>query len=44
VDPYFNWALISADPDDNKFVDCAISGAAKFIVIEHKHFAVLEKI
>lgn len=25
ITKYFRWNLISADPDDNKFVDCAIS-------------------
>ena len=29
---YFRWNLIQADPDDNKFVDCAISARARFIV------------
>ena len=35
---YFKWGLISIDPDDNKFVDCAIASGAKFIVTEDKHF------
>lgn len=29
---YYRWGLIDADPDDNKFVDCAIAANAKFIV------------
>lgn len=29
---YFRWRLIVADPDDDKFVDCAIAGNADFIV------------
>lgn len=35
---YFHWELIKADPDDNKFVDCAISANADFIVTHDKHF------
>ena len=26
--PYYHFNLITADPDDNKFVDCAICGRA----------------
>jgi predicted nucleic acid-binding protein len=36
--------LIKTDPDDNKFVDCAISANAKFIVTNDKHFNILQKI
>ncbi|NBC07622.1 MAG: putative toxin-antitoxin system toxin component, PIN family [Bacteroidetes bacterium] len=38
---YFKWHLIKADPDDNKFVDCAIASNADFIVSNDKHFDVL---
>lgn len=38
---YFKWHLIKSDPDDNKFVDCAIAGNANFIVSNDKHFDVL---
>lgn len=44
VNPYYNWNFIHVDPDDNKFVDCAISGQADFIVTHDKHFRVLEEI
>ena len=44
VDVYFKWGLIEADWDDNKFVDCAIAGNAKFIVTNDKHFNVLAQI
>lgn len=30
--PSYKWNLITADPDDNKFVDCAIAANARFIV------------
>jgi uncharacterized protein len=41
---YFAWNLIAIDPDDNKFVDCAIAADARFIVSEDKHFNVLKEI
>jgi putative PIN family toxin of toxin-antitoxin system len=39
---YYCWNLIVDDPDDNKFVDCAVAAQAKFIVSEDKHFNVLK--
>lgn len=42
--PTFNWNLIETDPDDNKFVDCAISGGADFIVTHDKHYNILQHI
>jgi putative PIN family toxin of toxin-antitoxin system len=42
--PYYKWHLITADPDDNKFVDCALNAGADFIVSNDKHFNVLKKI
>ena len=44
ITPYYNWKLITADPDDNKFVDCAIAANAKFIVTGDHHFNVLNDI
>ncbi|MCL2247006.1 MAG: putative toxin-antitoxin system toxin component, PIN family [Lentimicrobiaceae bacterium] len=41
--PYYKWNLISADPDDNKFVDCALNGGADYIVTNDKHFNVLKE-
>lgn len=43
-DPHFTFNLISADRDDNKFVDCAIVSNAEFVVSEDKHFGVLKDI
>ena len=42
--PFYNWLLIKADPDDNKYTDCAIAGSANFIITEDKHFRVLKTI
>jgi len=36
--------LIEADPDDNKFVDCAICGNAELIVTNDVHFNILKNI
>jgi putative PIN family toxin of toxin-antitoxin system len=44
VEVYFYWRLITADPDDNKFIDCAISGNADYIVTYDNHFNVLANI
>lgn len=44
VHPFYKWNLISIDPDDNKYCDCAVSGAADFIVTEDVHFNVLKSI
>jgi uncharacterized protein len=44
IHKYYFWNLISADPDDDKFVDCAVAGAANFIVTGDRHFQVLKKI
>lgn len=44
VDPYFRWSLITADHDDDKFVDCAFAANATYIVSDDKHFDVLKEI
>jgi putative PIN family toxin of toxin-antitoxin system len=41
---YYNWNLITIDPDDNKFVDCYISSNANYLITEDKHFDVLASI
>ena len=41
-DAYFHFGLITADVDDNKFVDCAIAADAEYIVTNDKHFVVLK--
>lgn len=43
VDPHFRMGLITADPDDNKFVDCAFAAGADYLVSEDSHFNVLRK-
>ena len=42
VDAHYQFHLITADPDDNKFVDCAVVSNAEYIVTEDRHFNVLK--
>lgn len=42
--PSFAFHLISADEDDNKFMDCAIVSNAKYIVTNDHHFDILKDI
>ena len=42
--PHYKWSLISADRDDNKFVDCALNAGAEFIVTNDRHFNVLKSL
>jgi predicted nucleic acid-binding protein len=44
VSPTWRFQLITQDPDDNKFVDCAISGQAEILVSNDKHFNILNEI
>ena len=41
VDPHFRLGLITEDPDDNKFVDCAFAANADYLVSNDKHFTIL---
>lgn len=43
VSPSYRFLLIKADPDDDKFVDCAITGNADFIVSNDNHFNILKE-
>jgi putative PIN family toxin of toxin-antitoxin system len=38
VEPHFRFRVIAADPDDDKFVDCAIAAGADFILTFDRHF------
>jgi putative PIN family toxin of toxin-antitoxin system len=40
--PYYKWNLIAADPEDNKFVDCALNAGADYIVTNDRHFNILK--
>jgi len=40
--PSFRFHLIAADPDDDKFADCAIAAEADYLITEDRHFDVLK--
>jgi uncharacterized protein len=44
IDVHFHLGLIEADPDDNKFSDCAFSGNVHYLVTDDKHFNTLKSI
>jgi uncharacterized protein len=44
IQRYYRFGLIVADPDDNKFVDCAIAAGADYLVTDDRHFRVLAQI
>ncbi len=37
VNKYYFWQIVTQDPDDNKFLECAIACNANYIVSEDKH-------
>lgn len=36
-EPYFYFEQVKDDPDDNKFVDCAIAAGADWLVSDDRH-------
>jgi putative PIN family toxin of toxin-antitoxin system len=44
INPHYRFRLITSDPDDNKFVDCAIIANADYIVSQDTHFDILKTI
>ena len=38
VNPSFQFHVIRADPDGNKFADCAIPAHADYVITEDGHF------
>ena len=41
---FYRWVLITADYDDNKFVDTAISSLSNYVVTVDGHFKILKEI
>jgi predicted nucleic acid-binding protein len=41
VTPFFRFQVVTADPDDNIFTDCAITAGADYVITEDRHFAPL---
>ena len=44
VSPVWRFNMILQDPDDNKFVDCAVCGQAEYLVSNDKHFGILRDV
>lgn len=44
INTFYKFNLITADPDDNKFIDCAVAAQAKYIVTEDRHYDVLREV
>jgi putative PIN family toxin of toxin-antitoxin system len=43
-EPSYKWQLVTDDPDDNKFVDCALGANVDYLVTDDKHMINLLKI
>lgn len=41
ISPHYQFHVISKDPDDNAFTDCAIAAHADYVITSDKHFAPL---
>lgn len=41
VHPHFQFRIVSADPHDNAFTDCAIVAGADYLITDDRHFAPL---
>jgi putative PIN family toxin of toxin-antitoxin system len=43
TEPHYRWNMIASDPDDNKFVDCALTAGARFLITNDRHFDILNR-
>jgi putative PIN family toxin of toxin-antitoxin system len=44
VEIFYQWNLISQDPDDNKFIDLGLNGNADYLITNNKHFNIVKSI
>lgn len=44
IQVYYHLHLITTDPDDDKFVDCAFKANARYIVTQDHHYDILKQI
>ncbi|HEV2455566.1 MAG TPA: putative toxin-antitoxin system toxin component, PIN family [Verrucomicrobiae bacterium] len=42
VTPSFHFQVVTSDPDDNIFTDCAITAGADYLITDDQHFAALK--
>jgi uncharacterized protein len=43
VNKFYFWQAIEIDPDDNKFIDCAVAATARYLISDDSHFNILKK-
>ncbi|MEO6837726.1 MAG: putative toxin-antitoxin system toxin component, PIN family [Ginsengibacter sp.] len=41
---YYNWQVITKDPDDNKFFDIAVAANVDFLITNDRHFDVVKNL
>ena len=39
VEPFYRFKVIEQDPDDDKFIDCAVAASADYIISNDRHFS-----
>ena len=44
TDIFYNWHIISDDPDDDKFIDCYLASGAEFLISNDQHFMKVKQI
>lgn len=44
IEPTYRWRLVASDPDDDKFVDCAVAGNADYLITDDKHYNRLKEV
>lgn len=44
INVFYSFNLIPDDPDDNKFVDCAVAANAHYLVSNDGHYEVLNRV
>jgi len=44
IHTHYQWNLIAADTDDNKYCDCTLASNSDYLVTEDNHFNILTKI
>ena len=43
INKFYFWQAVEKDPDDNKFIDCAVAANARYLISNDKHFNKLKR-
>jgi uncharacterized protein len=43
INKFYFWQAIELDPDDNKYIDCAVAASARCLISDDTHFNILRK-